>query len=90
MCCQMLLLKWVTIFVVTSSSIRCDDLNELFVKDENEFSNSTGLAINFLIKNISANDIRIVGSESFFIHNYTALVMKSSHVTYTLLNIERC
>lgn len=90
MCCQMLLLKWMTIFVVTSSSIRCDDFNELFVEDKNEYSNLTGLAINFLIKNISVNDIRIVGTESFFIHNYTDLVMKSSHVSYTLLNIERC
>lgn len=70
----MLLLKWVTIFVVASSSscsssIRCDDFNELFIEHKNEYSNSTGLAINYVIKNISANDIRIVATESFFLHD---------------------
>lgn len=88
---MLLLLKWMTIFFVTWSSIGCDDFNELFIKDKIEYSNSTGMmAINYLIKNISANDIRIVATDSFFIHNYTAIATKFRHVSFMLLNMERC
>lgn len=91
MSCRMLPLKWVTIFFVTwcGCGIGCNNFDELFIEDANEYSNSTGSAITFLIKNISASDIHIVATESFFNHNYTAVAMQFSHVSFTLLNIER-
>lgn len=64
MCCRMLLLRCVTIFFVTWN-IGCDDFNKLFIEDKNEYSDSTAMAINFLIKYISSTDVRIVGTELF-------------------------
>lgn len=88
----MLLLNWVTMFFVTWNSISCDDdFNELFIDDKNEYFYSTGMAINFIIKNISAvDDIRIVATDLFFIHNYTTLATTLRRVPLTLLNVGRC
>ncbi len=82
---------WVTIFLVTWSRIgcRCADFNKLFTEDTNEYSDSAEImAINFLIKNTSAKDIRIVATESFFDRNYMAQAVRHD-VSFTLLNVER-
>lgn len=80
MCCQMLLLKYVTIFYVIWG-IGCDDLNKLYVEeDKKEYYSSTVMSINFIMENINAIDV----------HNYTTFIMKLRHQSLMLLHIERC
>lgn len=83
----MLIIKY--IFILTWKYCY-GDLNELSIfKNAYTNLNMASLSINFILKNITAIDNRIIGTESIFRYNFADLRKEWRQIPVTVFNIER-